>query len=34
MYLVILTYVKPIEEVDRWLSEHRAFLDKNYEKGL
>ena len=32
MFLVILTYKKPIEEIEIYLSEHVLFLDKYYEK--
>lgn len=31
MFLVILTYKKPIEEIELFLSEHILFLDKHYE---
>ena len=30
MFVVNLTYKKPLEEVDKFLSEHRIFLDKYY----
>ena len=33
MFLIQVTYSKPITEVDKHLVEHRAFLDKYYEKG-
>lgn len=32
MFLVLVTYLKPLEEVDRWLPEHLAFLERNYER--
>ena len=32
MFLVILTYKKPLEEIEQYLSEHISFLDKYYEK--
>lgn len=34
MFVVILDYVKPLEDVDRLRSAHIAFLDAQYEKGL
>lgn len=33
MFLLISRYLKPAEEVDRWLPEHRAFLDRHYTAG-
>ncbi|WP_243357680.1 YciI family protein [Fundidesulfovibrio terrae] len=33
MFVITLTYEKPLEEVDRWLEEHRVFLRDNYAKG-
>jgi uncharacterized protein YciI len=33
MYVVFLTYLKPIEDVDQWLVPHRAYLDTLYQKG-
>ena len=33
LYVVIVTYLKPIEEVDRHLSAHRDFLEIYYSKG-
>lgn len=34
MFLLLSRYVKPIEEIDRVLPEHRAFLDRFYKSGL
>lgn len=34
MYIVDLTYVKPLEEVDAHLEEHVEFLKCQYEKGI
>lgn len=34
MFLLLSRYVKPVEEIDRVLPEHRAFLDRYYENGL
>lgn len=34
MYIVLLSYIKPIEEVERWIDLHIEFLDKYYEEGL
>jgi uncharacterized protein YciI len=33
MYLVQVTYTKPISEIDKNLAVHRAFLDKYYSSG-
>lgn len=33
MFLANLTYVKPLSEVDRYLDEHVAFLDRYYATG-
>ncbi len=33
MYIIELTYIKPIEEVDRHIAAHREFLNKYYETG-
>lgn len=34
VFVIMVKYVKPIEEVDVFLSEHRAFLDEYYAKGV
>jgi uncharacterized protein YciI len=34
MFLLLSRYVKPAEEIDRVLPEHRAFLDRHYGSGL
>jgi uncharacterized protein YciI len=33
MFLIVLTYVKPLEEVDRLVDAHLAYLDRNYAEG-
>lgn len=33
MFVIELTYKKPLEKVDKFLDEHRKFLDKYYERG-
>lgn len=33
MFLLISRYCKPVAEVERWLPEHRAFLDRHYASG-
>ncbi|BBB15378.1 uncharacterized protein RVIR1_08970 [Candidatus Rickettsiella viridis] len=33
MFLVLITYKKPIEEIDRYLLEHRKFLDIGYKNN-
>jgi uncharacterized protein YciI len=30
MFLVLLTYIKPVEEVEKWLDDHVTFLDTYY----
>lgn len=34
MYIVTLTYKKPIEEVEKHLEAHVIFLKENYAKGF
>jgi len=34
MFVVSVKYIVPLEEVDRHLSAHVEFLNKNYEKGI
>lgn len=34
MFAVVLTYIKPIEEIDRLRPAHLAFLDRHYERGI
>mgnify|MGYP003595852965 CR=1 FL=1 len=33
LFVIMVKYVKPLEEVDVFLKEHRAFLDAHYAKG-
>jgi uncharacterized protein YciI len=33
MFLIIVDYKKPLEEVERYLAEHRAFLDRYFAQG-
>jgi len=33
MFLIQVTYIKPVSEVDKYLVDHRAFLDKYYAAG-
>ena len=33
MFIAILTYKKPLEEVDRYLQSHRDYLAKHYAAG-
>lgn len=33
MFLIQVTYTKPIEVIDKHLAEHRSFLDKFYASG-
>ncbi len=34
MFVVLLTYKKPLEEIEKHLIEHRAFLDQGYSKDF
>lgn len=33
MFVIIVSYLKPIEDVDKFLLEHRAFLELGYQKN-
>jgi uncharacterized protein YciI len=33
MFVVLLNYIKPLSEVDRFLGEHRDFLERYYASG-
>ncbi len=33
MFIAILTYIKPLEEVDRFLQAHRDYLSEHYAAG-
>ncbi|MBY4675334.1 YciI family protein [Marinobacterium arenosum] len=33
MFLLLLNYVKPLSEVDRFVGEHREFLERYYASG-
>lgn len=33
MFLILLTYQKPLPEVDLFVAEHRAFLERRYASG-
>lgn len=34
MFIILLTYKVPLPEVDKYLQNHRDFLDSYYQKGL
>jgi uncharacterized protein YciI len=34
MFIVLLTYTKPLDEVDRHLAAHRAWVKKGFEEGV
>ena len=34
MFIVSLTFMKPLEEIEKQLMAHRAFLKENYDKGI
>lgn len=33
MFVVILTYIKPLDEVDKYLAAHREYLSRHYAAG-
>lgn len=33
MFLINITYKKPLTEIDQYLAEHRAFLEEGYQKN-
>lgn len=33
MFVVVLEYVRPLEEIDRLLTQHRDFLERHYAAG-
>lgn len=33
MFVIILSYIKPLSEVDRFIGEHRKFLERYYASG-
>lgn len=33
MFIFILTYQQPLDEVEKYLDAHKAYLDRNYEAG-
>ncbi len=33
MFVILLHYLKPLSEVDRYVAEHRAFLERHYATG-
>lgn len=33
MFIFVLTYQKPIQDVEKYLEAHRNYLDKNYNDG-
>lgn len=33
LYLILLSYVRPLAEIDEHLEGHRAFLNKHYDAG-
>lgn len=34
MFVILLTYQKPLSEVDRYLPEHRVYLARHYADGV
>jgi uncharacterized protein YciI len=33
MFLILLTYVRPLDEIDRLVDDHNAYLERNYDAG-
>jgi uncharacterized protein YciI len=33
MFLLLSRYLKPLDEVEKWVAEHRAYLDRHYASG-
>lgn len=33
-FVILLQYTKPLEEIDKYLQEHRAYLDKGYSSQM
>lgn len=33
MFVILLTYKRPLAEVERFLADHRTYLDRNYAEG-
>ncbi len=33
MFVILLSYIKPLSEVDRFVGEHREFLERHYASG-
>ena len=33
MFVILVDYIRPLEDVDHWLEEHRAFLKENFASG-
>ncbi len=34
MYVIVIRYLKPLEEIEKHVVAHRAFLEKQYQAGL
>jgi uncharacterized protein YciI len=34
MFVIVVNYVKPLEEIDRLLAAHREFLQQGYDAGV
>ena len=34
MFILIVDYLKPLEEVEKYLPAHRTYLEKYYDRGL
>ena len=30
MYIIVLTYIKPVDEIDKYLDQHQKYLEKYY----
>ena len=34
MFVLLITYTKPLEEVNKWLDAHKRYIQKNYDRSL
>lgn len=34
MFLILLSYTKPLDEVDRWLDDHKAWVKQGFDDGV
>ncbi|MGJ0451641.1 MAG: YciI family protein [Methylocystis sp.] len=34
IFLILLSYTKPLDEVDRWLDDHKAWVKQGFDDGV